>query len=252
MILELNGVSFGYEGCDTISDIGFSAGPGDLVAVLGPNGVGKTTMIKCINRIHAVRSGAVDVDGRDVLREPIREVARMVGYVPQKAHLSGTTVFDSVVIGRKPHMGMSLSEYDIRLTGRVIEMMGLSKISDKPVNEISGGEYQLVQIARAVVQRPRVILLDEPTSNLDLGNQHMVMRTISGIVKANGICAVMTCHDVNLALRYCDRFVMMKEGAIDCAGGREVVNADSIRRVYGVDVDMGTVSGFPVVVPKEV
>ena len=137
------------------------------MAVLGPNGVGKTTMIKCINRIHAVRSGAVDVDGRDVLREPIREVARMVGYVPQKAHLSGTTVFDSVVIGRKPHMGMSLSEYDIRLTGRVIEMMGLSKISDKPVNEISGGEYQLVQIARAVVQRPRVIPLRDDEGRCD-------------------------------------------------------------------------------------
>ena len=129
---------------------------------------------------------------------------------------------------------------------------GLGHISDKPVNEISGGEYQLVQIARAIVQRPRVILLDEPTSNLDLGNQHMVMRTVSGLVRDNGICAVMTCHDINLALRYSNGFVMMRGGTIDCAGGREVVNPDSILRVYGVEVDMGEVAGYPVVVPKEV
>ena len=146
-------------------------------------------------------------------------------------------------------MDMTLS--DIRLAGRVIEMMGLSGISDKPVNEISGGEYQLVQIARAIVQNPLVILLDEPTSNLDLGNQHSVMRTVSGLVKANGICAVMTCHDINLALRYADRFVLMRHGAIDSAGGSEVVTPETVERVYGVAVEMGEVAGHPVVVPRE-
>lgn len=252
MILEIDGVSFGYGSDDTISSVSFSAGPGQLVSILGPNGVGKTTLLKCINRVHGIRSGYVGVDGRDLYSEPVREVAKLVGYVPQRAHVSGTTVFDSVLIGRKPHMGFDLSEYDVRLTGRVIEMMGLGHISDKPVNEISGGEYQLVQIARAIVQCPRVILLDEPTSNLDLGNQHMVMRTVSGLVRDNGICAVMTCHDINLALRYSNGFVMMRGGTIDCAGGREVVNPDSILRVYGVEVDMGEVAGYPVVVPKEV
>ncbi len=251
MILEVDGVRFGYRSDDTISDVTFSAGPGELVAILGPNGTGKTTLLKCINRILFAREGSISVDGRDVHEESVREVAKMIGYVPQRAHVAGSSVFDSVLIGRKPHMGMDMTLSDIRLAGRVIEMMGLSGISDKPVNEISGGEYQLVQIARAIVQNPLVILLDEPTSNLDLGNQHSVMRTVSGLVKANGICAVMTCHDINLALRYADRFVLMRHGAIDSAGGSEVVTPETVERVYGVAVEMGEVAGHPVVVPRE-
>ncbi len=250
MMLDVAGIRFSYSSEETISGMSFSALPGELVSILGPNGTGKTTLLKCINRIHDPSEGVVEVDGDDVMSMRPRDVARVIGYVPQRAHVSGSTVFESVLIGRRPHMGMDVSESDIRLTGRVVDLMGLSGISDRRVNEISGGEYQLVQIARAVVQHPRVILLDEPTSNLDLSNQHLVMSTISGIAKVNGMVAVMTNHDINLALRYSDRFVLMRGGSVYAAGGREVVTPEAIRDVYGIDVSMGEVEGVPVIVPR--
>lgn len=250
MIMDVAGIRFSYSSKEAISGMHLSADTGEIVSILGPNGAGKTTLLKCMNRIHEPEDGCVNVDGEDILSIGRRDVARLVGYVPQRAHVSGSTVFESVLIGRKPHIGMDASDADIRLTGRVIDMMGLSGIAERSVSEISGGEYQLVQIARAVVQQPRVILLDEPTSNLDLSNQHRVMRTVSGIVKANGMTAVMTNHDINLALRYSDRFVLMRGGTVYAAGGREVVTPGAIRDVYGIDVEMGEVGGVPVIVPR--
>lgn len=251
MILSVDGITFGYGSEETISGIGFTAGPGDLVAILGPNGAGKTTLLRCMNRINGDFEGSVTIDSSDLTEMRQGDIAKLVGYVPQRMHVSGSTVFESVLIGRKPHMGFDVADRDIRLTARAIDLLGLSGISGKCVNEISGGEYQLVQIARAVVQQTRVMLLDEPTSNLDLGNQHMVMKAVSGLVKANGICAVMTCHDINLALRYADRFVIMRGGRIHCAGGRDVVTSDVLRDVYGIEVEIGEIAGYPVMVPKE-
>lgn len=250
MILSVDGITFGYGSEETISGIGFTAGPGDLVAILGPNGAGKTTLLRCMNRINGDFEGSVTIDSSDLTEMRQGDIAKLVGYVPQRMHVSGSTVFESVLIGRKPHMGFDVADRDIRLTARAIDLLGLSGISGKRVNEISGGEYQLVQIARAVVQQTRVMLLDEPTSNLDLGNQHMVMKAVSGLVKANGICAVMTCHDINLALRYADRFVIMRGGRIHCAGGRDVVTSDVLRDVYGIEVEIGEIAGYPVMVPK--
>lgn len=252
MILEISGLAFGYGSDDTISDLGFSAGPGDLVSVLGPNGVGKTTLLKCINAIHRPKRGSVLVDGRSVLDMGAKETARNVGYVPQRSHTSGSTVFESVMIGRKPRIDVDIGDADLSLVGRVIDLLGLSDIAQKPVNAISGGEYQLVQIARALVQQPRVVLLDEPTSNLDLKNQYAVLRTLTNIIRANDMCAVMTNHDLNQALRYSNRFILMKAGRIFAAGGKEVITSENIREVYGIDVTVAEVEGTQVVVPKEI
>ena len=178
MMMDIYGVRFSYASEETISGIDFTAGPGEVISILGPNGAGKTTLLKCINRVHEPASGRVEVDGTDVLSIHPREVAKLVGYVPQRAHVSGSTVFESVLIGRKPRMGADVSPADVRLAGRVMDLMGLSAISGRKVSEISGGEYQLVQIARAVVQEPRVILLDEPTSNLDSLNEGIILKAV--------------------------------------------------------------------------
>lgn len=250
MILEVDGVEFGYSSVPTISGIRFSAAAGDLVSIIGPNGVGKTTLLKCINRVHGMDAGTVLVDGGDVHGMARKEMAKRIGYVPQRAHVSGNTVFESVLLGRKPHIDWDVSEKDLRLVGRVIKIMGLEPIAGKHVDAISGGEYQMVQIARALAQQPRVMLLDEPTSNLDLCNQHRIMATVSSVVKENGMCAVMTNHDLNLAIRYCDQFIMMKGGRVFAAGGREVITPENILQVYGMEAYVEVHRGIPLVIPR--
>ena len=252
MRLSISGIVFDYgEGKDVLSGVSFDADKGDIVSILGPNGAGKTTLLKCINHIHDPKDGVIFVDGNDIRQSSSNEIARSIGYVPQRAHVSGNTVFESILIGRRPHITWDVKDTDIRLVGRIIDIMELNPIADKPVNQISGGEYQMVQIARAVAQQPKVMLLDEPTSNLDIKNQYEVMHRLFHIIKENGICAVMTNHDLNLALRFSNRFILMKDGKIFAAGGNEIITSENIRQVYGIDVTVGEVNGYKVVVPNE-
>ena len=252
MRLCISDINFEYNGTEsTLSDISFVADKGDIISILGPNGAGKTTLLKCINRIHPPRSGVVLVDDEDLKEHTRDEIAKTVGYVPQRAHLSGSTVFESILIGRKPHIKWDVTNRDLKLVGRIIDIMELDAISDKPVDQISGGEYQMVQIARAVAQEPKVMLLDEPTSNLDIKNQYEVMHRLFHIIRTNDICAVMTNHDLNIALRFSNRFILMSEGKIFAAGGPEIITSENIRHVYGIDVTVGEVNGYKVIVPNE-
>ena len=252
MKLRISDISFSYDSEDTISGITFEAGEGEMVSILGPNGVGKSTLLKCIDDIQRPASGTVEIDGMSTRGMTRSEISKTIGYVPQDQYRSGSTVFDSVLIGRKPHIGSDVTDRDVRLVSRIIDAMGLSHISQRKVDEISGGEYQMVQIARALAQGPKVLLLDEPTSNLDLRNEYEILHMIAHIVRENSMTAVMTNHDLNLALRFSDRFILMKDGRIFAAGGPEIITPENIRSVYGIEVSVGEVDGHKVVVPKEV
>ena len=128
MILSISGIEFSYGSVKTVDGISFEAGPGDVVSILGPNGAGKSTLMKCMNAVLRPQSGTVMVSGTDILASEPREIAKLVGYVPQASPVTGNTVFDSILLGRKPHMGLDVSERDIRLTSRIIDMMGLAHI----------------------------------------------------------------------------------------------------------------------------
>lgn len=249
MILNVDGMSFSYGDTEIIDDMGLFADKGDMVSILGPNGVGKTTFLKCINRICRPACGITEIDGEDIESVSRNDLAKKIGYVPQSAEIGPARVFDSVLLGRKPYIGYSVSDADIQLTGKVIDLLGLSKLSEKRMDQISGGERQMVQIARAIVQHPRVILLDEPTNNLDPRNQHLVMKTVANLVKRYDMCAVMTNHDINLSLRYCNKFMLMKSGKVYVAGGASIVTPDTIREVYGIEATVEHIRGIPVVVP---
>jgi len=249
MFFEVNGIVFSYNSRRVLDGVSFSVKVDDVISILGPNGVGKTTLIKCIDKVLNPDAGSVFIEGSDLHRMSKKEIAKNIGYVAQRSETSRTTVFDSVLLGRKPHFEWDVTEKDIRLAGRVLHLLGLDELALKYVDEISGGEYQLVQIARVLVQQPKVILLDEPTSSLDLSNQHMIMHLIRNIVRKNHMAAIMIIHDLNLAIRHSDKFVLMKEGKIYAVGGHEIITPESIKMVYNIDAYVESVRGIPVVIP---
>ncbi|RCX20114.1 iron complex transport system ATP-binding protein [Anaerobacterium chartisolvens] len=249
MILTVEGLSFKYPGREVIRDANFSVSKGDFLAVLGTNGAGKSTLLKCMGRVLKPYKGTVYVGGDDALSLGRRELAKRIGYVAQRNESVRTTVFDAVLLGRKPYIQWEASQKDLEIAREALQMLELEKYSLRYLNELSGGEQQKVAIARAMAQKPELLLLDEPTSSLDLKNQLEVAKIIKRAVKDRHIAAVVIMHDVNLAIRFADKFLLLKDGEIFTAGGIEVMTAGNIEDVYSVRVQVGRIGDVPVVVP---
>ncbi|AAB98070.1 ferric enterobactin transport ATP-binding protein [Methanocaldococcus jannaschii DSM 2661] len=249
MILSVDGVEFAYKSRQILNNIKFEVKRGEVVSILGVNGAGKSTLLKCINKILKPKRGTILIDNFDIKNLDNLELAKKVGYVPQRAEGNYMTVFDAVLLGRKPHIKWEVSDRDIEITHKVLKLLNLEDYALRYTNELSGGELQKVIIARALVQEPQILLLDEPTNNLDLKNQLEVMKIIMDISKSQNIASIVVMHDLNLALRYSDKFIMLKDGVIYAEGGREVINPENIKAVYGVDAYIENVRGIPVVVP---
>lgn len=250
MNLHVNNVSFRYNGYDVLHDINFKAKKGELLAILGPNGAGKTTLLKCLNSIHKPKDGTVMIGDNNVARLSSDERAKLLGYVPQKVEAARLTVFDTILMGRKPYIKWRVGKHDVRIVDAAIQLLSLTHISMRNIDQLSGGELQKVSIARALVQEPEVLLLDEPTSSLDLKNQLDILYAIKHIVNSHGITAVMTMHDLNTALRFADTYLFLKEGQVYTYGGRECVTAEVIEAVYGVLVEIEDRQGCPVIYPR--
>jgi len=248
-MLNVKSVSFSYGKREVLHDISFSVPDDSVVSILGPNGVGKTTLLNCICNIHKPQGGTIDVDGVGVMELRGKEMARNIGYVPQSPSRSRMTVFDSVLLGRKPYFELNAKEEDTRLVAEILADMHMEKLALRYATEISGGEFQKMQIARALVQKPKVLVLDEPANNLDLTNQHMVMSLIRKISKEKKISALLTMHDINLAAAYSDILIFMNNGEIDTCGGTEVVTPELVKRIYNIDVDVIYHKGATVIIP---
>ncbi|HDS63073.1 MAG TPA: ABC transporter ATP-binding protein [Methanofollis liminatans] len=249
MILSVDELTFLYRNRDVLNEIAFTIDAGEVVAILGPNGVGKTTLLKCLNRILRPKEGVVNLDGEDLARLNLMDIARRVGYVPQRVETGRLTAFDAVLLGRRPHIGWDITDRDLRIVDAVFHRLSMDNLRLSYIDEMSGGELQKVAIARALVQEPKILLLDEPTSSLDLKNQVEILSTIVQIVRQHTIAAVMTMHDLNQALRYADRFIFLKDGQVYAHGDRSIVTPAVIQDVYGVSVDVVTHKGLPLVVP---
>ncbi len=250
MILSVEKIGFSYKNNPVLLDVNFKVKKGELVSILGVNGSGKSTLMKCINRILKYKQGLIMVEDRNVKKMKEIEVAQKIGYVPQSSERGFLTVFDAVLMGRKPYMGWDASKKDIKLTEDILETLNLEEYALRYINELSGGELQKVVLARALVQNPKILLLDEPTSDLDLKNQLEVMEIIREVSKVHKIASVVVMHDINLALRYSDKFVILKEGQIFAAGGRDIITPDIIKETYGVEVEIENFQGIPLVIPK--
>lgn len=160
-----------------------------------------------------------------------------------------TMVYDTALLGRRPYIKWSMSQEDLDICDRVMEQLGIESIKLRPINELSGGEVQKVMLARALVQQPKLLLLDEPTSNLDPRNQHEIMNLIHNMAKEQNFAVITVIHDLNLAARYCDRFLFMKDGTVFSYGGADAMTRDTIKSVYGIDAHIMECSGMPVIVP---
>jgi len=251
MKLEIRGVGFSYDSRPVLEDVTMSVDKGNVVSLVGPNGSGKTTLLKCINKILKPNKGVVLVEERDVREMKLKELAKLIGYVPQTSTNSfPSTVFDTVLLGRRPYVNWSVSSKDREIVARTLTLMGIEDLALRHLNELSGGERQKVIIARALAQEPQVILLDEPTSNLDIKHQLEVLGIIRSVVEEKEIAAVIAIHDLNLASRFSDKIILLHKGRIyDVGEPAKVLTQENIKTVYGVDVEIYNDSGIPYIVP---
>lgn len=249
MILSVQGLGFKYPCHEVLKNVSFTLKRGECLAVLGINGTGKSTLLKCINRVLKPQGGTVLIDKHEVQNLNQVELAKKIGYVSQHNHSFRTTVFDAILIGRKPYIKWDVTKKDLDIVNSTIKMLGLEEYTLRYLDELSGGEFQKVLIARALAQEPEVLMFDEPTSSLDLKNQLEVLKIIKKVADYKGISAIVTIHDLNLALRFADKFIFLKDGKIFSAGGMDVMTSENIENVYSVPVKIEQFSERKVVVP---
>jgi iron complex transport system ATP-binding protein len=248
--ITIKNLTFSYNSHKILDDLNVVIENSEILSLVGPNGSGKTTLIKCIDRILKPR-GSILIDGLELERMSRQEVARQIGYVPQSSSTPlATTVFDTVLMGRRPHIGWRVTDADLEKVAEVLERLHLGDLAMRDYSQLSGGQKQKVLIARALAQEPAVLLLDEPTSNLDMLHQLEVMETVSSLVKEKSISAVMAIHDLNLASRFSDKLVMLKDGKVYAAGEpKALLCEDNISRVYGIEAIIMNALGRPYIVP---
>jgi iron complex transport system ATP-binding protein len=232
----------GYNGHNVIESLTFDTHPGEMVGLIGPNGVGKTTVLRALAGLLEPRGGAALIDGQDVRALPAAVRAQRLGLVPQgEAHAWPLAVEEIVMLGRAPHRGwlMPLSAADRAVVERALRLTGLTDLRERPIDRLSGGEGQRVRIARALAQEPSILLLDEPTANLDIHHQLQVLELVRRLVDERGLTAIMAIHDLTLAARYCDRLVLLHEGGAYAAGSPEdVLTPENLRAVFGIEAEV--------------
>ena len=223
--------------------------PGSFLAILGVNGCGKSTLLGCLDGMIEPARGEIELGGAALSSYPRDDRAQRIALVAQHSHANRLTVFDALLLGRKPYIKSAPNDADFAAVERVVDELNLHDLALRYVDELSGGEYQKVMIGRALVQETDIVLLDEPTNNLDMANQAEVMSLVRSIVDERDIAAAAVMHDLNLSLRYCDRFLMVKDGLVAAYGDVNVITPESVADVYGVDVEVIEHRGRRIVVP---
>lgn len=247
MTLEIKHLSFAYRpDKPVLNDISLSVTAGEILGILGPNGTGKTTFIKCINNILPVTMGKVFLNGHDIVTMSPQETAKFIAYVPQYTdNYFQLNVIDAVMLGRLPYARKHYSENDKALVFDILQRMQLEALAFRTLNTLSGGERQRVLIARALAQQPRCIILDEPTSSLDLHNQLFILHTIAALAHSRQLSVIMTIHDLNLASMFCNKLLMLKDTRVFAYGeAQEVLQEGTIDAMYGVKTKITVADGY--------
>lgn len=258
VMLSFSHAAVGYGEKLVLRDVSFQITKGEYVALIGSNGTGKSTLIKCVSGLLPLEGGEVQICGKDLRRLKARERARMVAVVPQSYYVDyGFTVEDIVMMGRNPYIDLRHreSKKDREIAERAMELTKTTQFRDRLYNELSGGERQRVILARAITQQPQIILLDEPTSALDLHHQIEVMELIRDLNEKEQITVMAVLHDINLASRFCSRIVILKDGKVKADGTpQEVINRDEMEALYDMKlfVKNNPLLGKPEIIPIRV
>ena len=256
--LELEGVSLGYGRNLVVSNLTFQVMPGEMVGLIGPNGCGKTSIIKALCRVISPYSGKILLDGKTISNIPRAELARLLGVVPQNPNLpEAFTAFEVVLMGRNPHLGLLQYESgrDLAMAWWAMERTATKPLAERRMSQLSGGERQRVTIARVLTQEPKAILLDEPTANLDISHQLEILDLIKKLCREKNLTVLAALHDLNLATQYCDRLVLINNGQVHAEGTpREVITDKNIKAVYGAEgcVYNHPIDNQPIVLPQAI
>jgi iron complex transport system ATP-binding protein len=254
-MLEAQIIACAYDDRNVLEDLCLVANPGEVLALIGPNGVGKTTLLRSKAHLLRHRRGRVLLAERDLWRMSPREAARQLALAPQRNGSSWSiTVEQMVALGRAPHRGwlLPLAARDHEAVDRALEQTGLARLRQRRLTELSGGEQQRVILARVLAQQPQVLLLDEPTSHLDLKYQSLILGTVRDLAHRQGLTVIVSLHDLNLAALYADQLALLGEGRLQAVGQpAEVLTPERLSRVYGVPVTVTRhpLYGTPLIVP---
>ncbi len=238
---------YGRSGNPVLCGTSLELEQGQIGIVLGKNGSGKTTLFKNILGIHNPGSGKIRFDGENLLKMPRRERARRIAYVPQHIHFGDLSVFDSILMGRVSYFGLKASRDDYDAVEKIVEDMGLQDFASRSAEALSGGEKQKIAIARAMAQEPKMMIFDEPTGNLDIANEQLIMEEAKKLARQKNISILSSLHDLNQALEFGDKFFLMKDGVIKYTGGKECITEEVIKDIFDVDVKIAEIDGRKVV-----
>ncbi len=250
MQITVNGVNFSYSSTPVLKNINLDLEGNEFVSILGPNGVGKSTLIHCMNKILTPTEGVVMINGKDVKEIPLKELAKQIGYVPYSGgDAFPLTVVDTVLMGRHPHNKWKSLDSDLDLVYETLKMLRIEHLAMRNFNELSAGQHQKVMLARGIVQEPKLLLLDEPTANLDIRHQIEVTKLLKELSVTKEMLVIMISHDLNISSKFSDKMILMHEGTIFSVGTpEEVITEDNIRTVYKVDSNVVTHNGRPHVI----
>ena len=240
-LFEVKDISFSYGGEEIFTNISFSIDKGDVLCILGPNGTGKTTLIKCLNGLQDIESGDILINGKNIKKLSFKEISRHIGYIPQ-SHVPSFPfkVFDVVLMGRAPYLNLTDSpkKEDVEIASNALNVLGIEYLKDKEYTNLSGGERQLVFLARVLCQKPDILILDEPTSHLDFGNQIKLLEIIDNLSKS-GLAIIMSSHFPDHAFLSSTKVAIMKDKKfIDFGTPDDVVNEDNLKKAYSIDVEL--------------
>ena len=244
-MLKVENLTFSYEknGKKVLNGTSLELEQGEIGIVLGKNGSGKTTLFKNILGIEKPQDGAVSFNGENLLKMNRRDRARRIAYVPQHIHFGDLTVFDSVLMGRVSYFGMKAGKADYLAVEKILSDMQLLDFADRSAEALSGGEKQKIAIARAMAQEPKLMVFDEPTGNLDIANEQLIIEEAKKLARGKNIGILCSLHDLNRALSFGDRFFLMKDGVVKYTGGPECINEEVLRDVFDIHVKLIQVDG---------